>query len=37
MEQTTNGRTLDLSGSLDVRCTAELRASVYAPPGRVRR
>ncbi len=29
MEQTTNGTTLQLAGSLDVRCTAELRASVY--------
>ena len=37
MEQTTDGRTLELSGSLDVRCIAELRTSVYAPAGRVRR
>ena len=30
MEQTTDDRTLELSGSLDVRCIAELRTSVYA-------
>ena len=29
MEQTTNGNTLQLAGSLDVRCTAELLAAVY--------
>ena len=30
MEQTTDDGTLELSGSLDVRCIAELRTSVYA-------
>jgi anti-anti-sigma factor len=29
VELTTNGSVLELSGSLDVRCTAELRAAVY--------
>lgn len=29
MEQTTTGSTLELAGSLDVRCIAELRAAVY--------
>ena len=29
MEQTTNSNTLELAGSLDVRCTAEIRAAVY--------
>jgi anti-anti-sigma factor len=29
MEQTIDGRTLELSGSLDVRCTSELRTTVY--------
>jgi anti-anti-sigma factor len=29
MELTTNGSILELTGSLDVRCTAELRAAVY--------
>jgi len=29
MELTANGNTLELTGSLDVRCTAELRAAVY--------
>lgn len=29
MEHTTNGNTLELTGSLDVRCTAVLRAAVY--------
>jgi anti-anti-sigma factor len=29
MEHTTNGSTLELSGSLDVRCIAELRNDVY--------
>ena len=29
MEHTVNGNTLELAGSLDVRCTAELRAVVY--------
>ena len=29
MEHTTHGNTLVLSGSLDVRCTAELRTVVY--------
>ncbi len=30
MEYRTNDNTLELAGSLDVRCTAELRAIVYA-------
>ena len=30
VEHTTNGGTLEVSGSLDVRCTAELRQAVYA-------
>ncbi len=30
MEHTTHADTLELSGSLDVRCTAELRAALYA-------
>jgi anti-anti-sigma factor len=29
MELTSSGNTLELRGSLDVRCTAELRAAVY--------
>ena len=29
MEQTINGSTLELTGSLDVRCIAELRTAVY--------
>ena len=29
MEQTIDGNTLELSGSLDVRCIAELRSTVY--------
>lgn len=29
MQHTANGRTLELSGSIDVRCIAELRAAVY--------
>lgn len=29
MQHTTNGTTLELSGSIDVRCIAELRAAVY--------
>lgn len=29
MEFTTNGSVLQLAGSLDVRCTGELRAAVY--------
>ncbi len=29
MEHTTNGNTLELIGSLDVRCTSVLRAAVY--------
>jgi anti-anti-sigma factor len=30
MELSTNGSTLELVGSLDVRCLSELRAAVYA-------
>jgi anti-anti-sigma factor len=30
MEHTTHGNTLELAGSLDVRCTAELRVVLYA-------
>jgi anti-anti-sigma factor len=30
MEHTAHADTLELSGSLDVRCTAELRAALYA-------
>jgi anti-anti-sigma factor len=29
MEHTTHENTLELSGALDVRCTAELRAALY--------
>ncbi len=29
MKQTMNGNTLELSGSLDVRCISELRTAVY--------
>ena len=35
MEHTTHGNTLELSGVLDVRCTAELRVALYSLLGKV--
>ena len=34
MEHSTRGNTLELSGALDVRCTADLRVAIYSLLGK---